>query len=153
MKNQPVYKFTTQGHQDLLEEEQKLNIKRPKVVKNVATAREQGDLSENAGYHAAREELGWIDGRLKEIHYILRFAKVGKGKNDEIVEFGNTITINDGSHDKIYTIVNPMEADPLKGKISGESPIGDSLLGKKVGDSISLDMPDGKTSFKILKIQ
>lgn len=152
MKNTPVYRLTHEGFENLKKEEQGLINKRPQVVVNLTNAREQGDLSENAGYHAAKEELSWIDSRLKEIKYIKRFAKVVEADKKSQVSFGSTVTIESNGATNQFTIVSAMEADPAKNKISDSSPIGGALIGKKAGDIVELIMPGSKTTYKIIEV-
>ncbi len=144
--------MTQQGLDDLKKEEQKLIGRRPQVVTNMSSAREQGDLSENAGYHAAKEELAKIDSRLKELHYIIRFAKISQSSDAEEVKMGSTVELaNDQSQSK-FTIVSTMETNPAKNKISDSSPIGQALIGKKTCQTIKVKMPKGVVSYKILKV-
>lgn len=152
MPNRPVYYMTQQGLKDLKDEEQKLIKRRPQVVVNMSNAREQGDLSENAGYHAAKEELGKIDSRLRELNYIIRFAKVTNSANQPQISLGSTVEIESETKTQKFTIVGAMEADPTKGKISDSSPIGSALIGKKVGEKVEVDMPAGKASYKIIRV-
>src|SRR3990172_12480123 len=98
------YLFTKEGFRALEEELDKLIKRRPQVVINLTNAREQGDLSENAGYHAAKEELSWIDSRLKEIRYIKRFAKVVEADKKPQVAFGSTVTIESNGTTNQFTI-------------------------------------------------
>jgi len=144
--------MTQQGLDDLKREEENLIKRRPQVVINMSNAREQGDLSENAGYHAAREELGKIDSRLRELNYIIRFAKVTISSGQPQVNMGSTVEIESEVGTNKFTIVSAMEANPAKGKISDSSPIGSALLGKKVGEKVEVEMPAGKTSYKIVEV-
>ena len=152
MKNTPSFQLTREGFENLKKEEQALINKRPQVVINLTNAREQGDLSENAGYHAAKEELSWIDSRLKEIRYIKRFAKVVEADKKPQVAFGSTVTIESNGTTNQFTIVSAMEADPAKNKISDSSPIGSALIGKKAGNVVELSMPGGKATYKIIEV-
>ena len=152
MKNTPVYQLTREGFENLKKEEQALINKRPQVVINLTNAREQGDLSENAGYHAAKEELSWIDSRLNQIRYIKRFAKVVEADKKPQVAFGSTVTIESNGTTNQFTIVSAMEADPAKNKISDSSPIGSALIGKKAGNVVELSMPGGKATYKIIEV-
>ena len=144
--------MTQQGLDDLKRDEENLIKRRPQVVINMSNAREQGDLSENAGYHAAREELGKIDSRLRELNYIIRFAKVTISSGQPQVNMGSTVEIESEVGTNKFTIVSAMEANPAKGKISDSSPIGSALLGKKVGEKVEVEMPAGKTSYKIVEV-
>jgi len=153
MQNRPVYEMTAQGFQDLKAEKEKLTKRRPQVVINLSNAREQGDLSENAGYHAAKEELGWIDSRLREISHMIKFSKISTGSTTGQISLGNTVTIKNAQLENTFTIVSAMEADPAKSKISDSSPIGAALIGKKIGQEVTIDMPVGKITYKILEIK
>lgn len=144
--------MTQQGLDDLKKEEQKLKDRRPQVVSNMVQAREQGDLSENAGYHAAKEELGKIDSRLKELNYIIRFAKVSSPSGKSEITMGSKVELkSDGIINK-FTIVSALEADPAKGKISDSSPLGFALIGKKVGEQAEVEMPGGKIKYNIVSV-
>ena len=105
----------------------------PAIATRIDEARQMGDLSENAEYHQAREEMAWAQGRVKEVEYILEHAEIieqsGKEK-DGIVRLGSTLEVALGDKERTYTIVGAQEADPLEGKISNESPLGEALVGK-----------------------
>jgi len=152
MKNRPVYFMTRQGLDDLKNEEKVLISRRPQVVINLTNAREQGDLSENAGYHAAKEELGHIDSRLKELKYIIRFSKISTSSGKAEITLSSTVELENDDGISKFIIVSAMEADPSKNKISDSSPIGSQLIGKKVGESVQVNMPDGKISYKVISI-
>lgn len=146
------YLFTKEGFAALEKELDKLTKRRPQVVINLTNAREQGDLSENAGYHAAKEELGQIDSRVKEIKYLLRVGKIQESVQIEQISFGNTVRVHNGQEELTFTVVEEFEADPANAKISTSSPIGKKLLGKKLGDEFEVDAPSGKIRLKIIKI-
>lgn len=146
------YLFTKEGFAALEEELDKLTKHRPQVVINLSNAREQGDLSENAGYHAAKEELSQIDSRVKEIKYLLRVGKIQESAQIEQISFGNTVTVHNGEKKLTFMVVEEFEADPANAKISTSSPIGKALIDKKLGDSVEVEIPNGKISLKILKI-
>ncbi|MDO8260023.1 MAG: transcription elongation factor GreA [Candidatus Magasanikbacteria bacterium] len=153
MKKPINLRLTPEGFQNLLNEQKTLTESRPGVLKAMVEAREQGDLSENAGYHAAKEKLGYIDSRLRSLKLMIRFADVVKGEDSKNVTFGNTVVIEGPDGQKTFTIVSAMEADPKEGKMSDISPIGMALLNKKVGDTIEIDIPDGKVSFRIVDVK
>ena len=153
MKNLPVFNFTKEGFENLKKEERGLIQKRPQVLARMVEARDQGDLSENAGYHAAKEELAHIDSRLRELKLLLRLGKIHKGGYSETVTFGSRVTVENEKQTRKYSIVSGMEANPAKGKLSDTSPIGSALLGKKVGETVTIEVPNGKVEFKILKIE
>lgn len=149
-----LIQLTRQGHDELIAELEELrNIKRPATVKRVQTAREFGDLSENAEYHAAREELNFIDGRIDELEDILlRSHVVTARKSKTIVDIGCkvTVAVNGSSHD--YHIVGEWEANPAEKKISPDSPLGKALIGRKVGDKVTVEAPAGTIVYTIKKI-
>ncbi|MFI5206057.1 MAG: transcription elongation factor GreA [Candidatus Paceibacterales bacterium] len=149
----PEYKFTPAGFENLKQELAKLLERRPGVLTRLVAAREQGDLSENAGYHAAKEELGKIDSRVRMIKFMMRLAVVEEAKETDVVAFGNKVLINSGGNEMEFTIVSGQEADPLKGKISDSSPIGSALIGKRVGDEVEVNLPGGVTTYKIIGIK
>ena len=135
------------------------NLKGPvrqEIAKRLKSAIEMGDLSENAEYIATKEEQGFIEGRIQEIEYILSEAVlIEENKvNSDTVNVGAKITIQEEDFpEEIYHLVGSKEADPGNGRISNESPIGQALLGKKVGDEVSVQTPGGTLNFKILKIE
>lgn len=146
------YLFTKEGFEALKEELDLITKRRPQVVVNLTNAQEQGDLSENAGYHAAKEELGQIDSRIKEIKYLLRVGRVQESAQVEQITFGNTVTVDSGGEELTFTVVEELETDPANGKISTSSPIGNALINKKMGESVEVKTPNGKIILKILKI-
>lgn len=117
----------------------------------------QGDLSENADYHKAKEDQGFLEGRIQELEYLLSKAIIidenDNGKRDE-VHVGMHVTIQEEDYDpETFHLVGAKEADPRKGKISNESPIGSALMGKRVGDTVNAETPSGTIRLKILKIE
>src|SRR3989344_9079680 len=152
MSNTPNLRFTKEGYENLKKELENLLTRRPQVVVNLTNAREQGDLSENAGYHAAKEELGQIDSRVKEIKYLLRVGKIQESDQIDQISFGNTVTVHNGKEELTFTVVEEFEADPANAKISTSSPIGKALINKKMGESVEVETPNGKISLKILHI-
>ena len=153
MKKPIDVKLTQQGYQNLKDELDKLIERRPGVLQRMVQAREQGDLSENAGYHAGKEELGKIDSRVRELKLILRFADVVQSTQQKFVQLGNTVTIKGNGIEATYTIVSAMEADPQKGKMSDVSPIGKALIGKAKGELVQIEIPDGTITYEIVNIQ
>ncbi|WP_250277286.1 transcription elongation factor GreA [[Clostridium] colinum] len=148
--------LTHEGLENLEQELQELKVVRRKdVAAKIKEARGQGDLSENAEYDAAKEEQAEIEARIITIENMLRNAEVIDSANvTDTVSIGNTIKLfdNEFQEELEYTIVGSAEADPFNGKISNESPIGASIIGHKVGDTVEVDTPDGVISFKILEI-
>ncbi len=153
MKSPINLRLTPAGHKQLVDELADLVEQRPGVLKRMVDAREQGDLSENAGYHAAKERLGYIDSRVRRLKIMIRLADVVSGEGGSAVSFGKTVTV-EGENGKLeFTVVSDLEADPAKGKMSDKSPIGSAVLGKNVGDSAEISTPDGKSIFKIVEIK
>ena len=130
--------------------------KRKEIAERIREAKELGDLSENAEYTDAKEEQGFIEGRIMELEEIVRnveIIKKDKNSNSQEVTIGSTIKIEDGSgKTQQYTIVGSSEADPTGGRISNESPIGQSFLGKKIGESVMVQTPAGELKFIIIEI-
>lgn len=147
------YQFTKEGIENLKKELDILIKRRPQVVINLSNAREQGDLSENAGYHAAKEELSQIDSRMRELKFLIRLAITPEKTISETVTFGTTVTVDDGTTKRKFTIVNALEADPKIGKMSDISPIGSALLNKKLGDIVTVESPNGKMTYKIISLE
>lgn len=126
--------------------------RRPVIVQRVATARAEGDLSENFAYHDARQELGLLDGRVQTIQAQLRHAQVMETTIGDVVGLGSTVTVRDEFGESTYAIVGPVEADVAAGRISMVSPLGASLMGRTVGDEVSFDSPGGTRSATITSV-
>ena len=155
MDKEPI---TKKGLQDLKSELEKLkNIERPKIVAAIAEARSHGDLKENAEYHAAKEQQAQLESKVIEINDTIARANVidvTKFENDGKIIFGSTLTVKDLDNEKEikYKIVGKDEANVAKNLIYYKSPIAKSLIGKIVGDLISVSTPSGERSFEILKV-
>lgn len=143
-----VYQITAEGRDDLQKELFELKERRSEISERIAAARDYGDLSENAEYDAAREEQGIVETRVLEIENILANFELIKPKSGGVVRVGSTVDLHNG---KIvtYTVVGPVEANPLEGKISNESPIGAALMGKKTGDTVTIITPKGEVTYTI----
>jgi len=128
-------------------------IKRPETVKRLADAREQGDLSENSEYAAAKQDLSFIDGRIAELEDILHVAKVVTSHKKGSVDVGCKVTLNIKGKKEVFHVVGEWEADPSQKKISNSSPLGKALIGKKPGDEVEVDAPAGKVLYHILEIE
>lgn len=150
MKKQ--YQITEDGRKELEAELAELKAGRSSIAEKIAAARDLGDLSENADYDAARDEQGQAETRIAEIEEILLNAEIITQKKGSTIAVGSVVHLNNGKKTVTYQIVGPVEADPLEGKISNESPLGQALLGKKVGDTAEIDTPKGKISYKIEKL-
>ena len=147
-----MYQITTNGKKELENELKILIGRRSSVADKIAEARDFGDLSENAEYDVAREEQGIIETRIAEIEDILSSAEIIKSNGKSKVNLGNVVELKFGKKIVKYTIVGPVEADPLDGKISNQSPIGLAIFGKKVGDKVDVPTAKGKVSYEITGI-
>ena len=149
--------LTSAGYKRLDAELKELkSVRRPAVIKAIAEAREHGDLSENAEYHAAREEQSHIEGRVKELEGIIGLADVvDVSKLSGAIKFGATVTIVDEDTDveKTYQIVGEPEADIEKGLLNLKSPLSRALIGKNEGDSVEVKTPGGEKYYEILSIK
>ncbi len=137
--------LTSEGFLELESELNELKtVRRPEIIKALKEARAMGDLSENADYDAARNEQAQVEARIKELEYKLEHSEIAENKNKNKVSVGSVITIlyEDGEEEE-YKIVGSLEADPFNNKISNESPIGAAVMGHKVGETISVESPNG----------
>jgi transcription elongation factor GreA len=130
-------------------------IKRPDVVKRIDIAREFGDLSENAAYHDAKDEQGYIEGRILELEHLIKTSDIiDENVHDKnLVEIGAHVKVDFDGEEKEFNIVGANEADPMKGSISYNSPLGSSFIGKRVGDKFEVEVPKGNIQCKILEIK
>jgi transcription elongation factor GreA len=150
--------MTQEGHEALQEELRNLKtVERPAIVKAIAAAREHGDLSENAEYHAARERQSFIEGRIGELEDVTKRAEIIdtsklKGKT---VRFGAKVKLADEETDEeiTYQLVGEFEADIEKRKISIVSPLGKALIGRDVGDSVEVTTPNGVRYFEVVAVR
>ena len=149
-----VFNITKVGKKDLEEELASLISQRKEIAEEVATARDFGDLRENSEYDAARKKQGLAETRIAEIENILQNAVIiGEGEKDK-VSLGNTIKLKnlENSKEVKYTLVGAVEANPLEGKISNESPIGQQLINKKLGEVVEITTPKGSIKYEITEI-
>ena len=146
------YKITKLGKKELESELKDLKNRRQGVAKKIAEARDFGDLSENAEYDVAREEQGLIETRITEIEDIVLNAEIIKNIKKSKISLGNTVELKNGKKNVVYTIVGPVEAYPLEGRISNESPIGAAIFGKKVGEKVIVGTSKGKVEYEIISI-
>jgi len=149
-----VYRLTQSGVDELKEEHQELVSQRGGVADRIKEARELGDLSENAEYQSAREEQDRLESRISELEHILQNAQIIKiGKNNGKVRLGSAVKLKSGTgKSEQFQIVGTMEADPLNGKISDESPIGQALMGKSKDDTVEITLGKQVTKYKIVDI-
>jgi transcription elongation factor GreA len=151
--------ITLKGAQRLRDELEHLkSVKRPKVIVAIAEAREHGDLKENAEYHAAREEQGFIEGRIKQLEAELSHAEVidvTKLNAGTKIVFGATVSLADVETDeeKRYQIVGDLEADIKLGLVAISSPLARALIGKLEGDSVTIDAPAGQREYEVVRVE
>jgi transcription elongation factor GreA len=152
---EPTY-LTPEGEAKLKAELEELKgPRRQELSVRLRSAIQMGDLSENADYHQAKEDQGFLEGRIQELEHVLRNAVIiQKNGSKDIVSVGSHVTIQEGSFPaETYHVVGAKEADPRNGKISNESPIGRALMDHKVGEIVEAETPAGKIKLKILKIE
>lgn len=148
MKKQ--FYLTKEGITELETELQELINERGPIAERIKTAREFGDLSENAEYSSARQEQERVESRIAEIENILQNVEIiHRPKGDSKVQLGSRVVLKGAGRTKEFQVVGTVEADPLNGKISDESPIGQALLGKKEGDEVEIKTPAETTIYKI----
>ncbi|GHM58018.1 MAG: transcription elongation factor GreA [Candidatus Mesenet longicola] len=152
------FPITRLGLERMKNELEELKKERPNIIKAISDARDHGDLSENAEYHAAREKQSFIEGRIAYLGDKLSHAEVIDIDNflGDTIAFGATVELCiDGNPDKkcIYTIVGEYEADVSKQLISVTSPLASTLIGKKVGDSVEVETPNGEKSYTVVNIE
>lgn len=154
MASEQTY-LTQEGEEELRKELKLLIARRPELAQKLKEAVAQGDLKENADYHDAKEQAGFIEGRIQHIEMILRNAIIVKdnGPSDE-VRIGSTVIIREDGmdEDEEYKIVGTAEANPSERKISQKSPIGAALIGKKKGKKFKVETPSGTIKFKVIDI-
>ena len=152
----PTSFLTQEGHDKLQNElDQLRGHKRKEIADRLHEAIEGGDLIENAEYEAAKNEQAFVEGRIKELEILLANARiVDDSEPVDEVQVGATVTIQEGDLDpEVYDIVGAAEADPINGRISNESPLGDALLDHRAGDNVVVEAPDGAYEVVILKVE
>ncbi|RLC97892.1 MAG: transcription elongation factor GreA [Chloroflexi bacterium] len=155
-RQQPTY-LTAEGAENLRQElDHLVSVKRPALAERLHRAIQQGDLSENADYIAAKEEQGFLEGRIQKIEAMLRSVVIIQehGSTDKIA-LGSRVTVVEEGQDEAETflVVGPAEADPIGGKVSNESPMGQALLGHRVGEIVTVKAPEGDIVFQITAIE
>ncbi|MGH9172933.1 MAG: transcription elongation factor GreA [Vicinamibacterales bacterium] len=131
-----------------------INNKRPQIIRTISEAREEGDLRENAGYHAARHDQTMIEGRIRQLEQMLKRAEVIEASGTSgVVRLGSTVTIEIDGDQETYTIVGSVESNPRDGKISDKSPFGQALLGSSVGQSVNIQTPTTVLKAKVLTVE
>ena len=156
MTTKSEFLLTQEGIQSLKDELHDLSTtKRAEIAARLKDAKDDGDLSENSMYDAARDQQSFVEGRISEIEYILKHAVLIEGKkgNGDKVDVGSTVHVELESGQQKYQIVGSTEANPDEGKISNVSPLGQALLGKKKGEEVEIEVPSGVMVYKILKVE
>lgn len=151
---QTKVQLTKEGYLSLKNELAELIASRPGVVDRLSNARSMGDLSENNDYHNAKEALEFLDGRIAELEEVLKTAQVVNGSNGKAkeVQVGTTVKVKVGSSEHTFHVVGDWEADPKEKKISHTSPLGQALVGKKIGEKALVEAPAGKVEYTILEV-
>lgn len=152
MNKLPSYTFTREGYEDIKREYEELLTKRPAAVEDLSKARALGDLKENGYYKAARMKLSSIDHRLRQLKLFIKYGKVVQVTGIEYVSIGNTVIVHDGEAERTFFIVGSHEANPRERKLSDKSPIGKALIGKKLGEKVEIETPNGRVFYRIEKI-
>lgn len=153
-----TYPMTLEGKEKLEQELEILKtVKRQEIIERIKIARSFGDLSENSEYESAKDEQAFMEGRISKVENMLRFAEIidNSASAADEVSLGKTVTfieLPDGDEEE-YSIVGSAEADPFEGKISNDSPIAKSLIGKKVDDQVVIETPGGDMTIKITKVE
>ncbi len=158
LATEKVFPMTQAGKEKLEQElEQLKTVKRKEVVERIKIARSFGDLSENSEYDSAKEEQAFVEGRITTIENMIRNAKIigSEELSGDTVSLGNSVTFIElpNGDEETYTIVGSAEADPFEGKISNDSPIAKSLIGRKIGDQVTVQTPGGEMKVKITSIK
>lgn len=158
MKKDNKILFTKEGLEELKKEYEKLTkVERPEVLEELQNARALGDLSENGMYSAARDKQAFIEGRIREIEDLLKRAEVAENKNGKSskkeVSLGHKVVIETQKSQIEYSLVGAEEVNFAENKISHESPLGQALLGKKVGDIVEVNAPAGVVKYKVIEIK
>jgi len=157
MSNNPVY-LTQEGYNKLREElDHLVNVRRREISEQIAEAKAEGDLRENAGYDEAKNAQAFVEGRIRELEVKIRNAQIIDDSSSpaNLVALGRKIVVQElgTSDEESYVIVGSTEADPRNGRISNESPIGKAMIGKRKGASVTVSTPGGDIDFKILRVE
>ncbi len=155
LKKNTVF-LTAEGKADLEKELAELKtVKLPELLERLQKAREDGDLSENSAYQSGKQEQEFIQGRIDELEEILQSATLIKktNGNGKIVDVGCKVTVSVGGKKHVYTVVGDWEANPTEKKISGSSPLGRALMGRKIGEKAEVEAPAGKLTYTIVEIE
>lgn len=148
-------KYLTADSLELLKKEKQnlIDVKIPDIARRIDEAKQQGDLSENAEYTQAREDMSWAQTRVLELDQIINNSQIIVHKKSDQVQVGSSITVKINDKTKDYTIVGPHEINPALGLISNESPLGEAFIGHKAGDTVEVRTPAGKIAYKIIAVK
>lgn len=154
MTDKTLY-VTAEGLKKLEDELHELKtVKRKEIAERIADAKELGDLSENAEYHDAKEEQGFVESRIIELEQQLKHVEIiDHKKNTSQVEVGSKVTVKSAAGEMTLTIVGSSEADPSQQRISNESPMGEAFLGRSVGETVDVQTPTGSTPYEIVAVE
>ena len=149
--------YTQQGYQELVDElYRRTHEEREKIKNDIAVARSFGDLSENAEYDEARNDQAKNEARIKELEELIENAVILDESNVDtgVVSLGSSVKVSDldAGIESTYSLVGSNEANPMEGKISDQSPIGAALIGKKIGDAVNVEVPNGTVRLKVLEV-
>jgi transcription elongation factor GreA len=146
---------TQEGFENLRKELKELiEVKRPAVFERLAKARAMGDLRENSEYSASKEEQAFVEGRIMELEQLLKKVEIIKASDETgTIQIGTAVVVDTAHKKDTFYIVGEFEADPINKKLSQTSPIGKALIGKKVGDTVEVEVPAGKLTYKILEVK
>lgn len=148
-----LFKLTQSGVNEMQAEHDSAVARRSDIAESIRSARELGDLAENSEYQSARADQERNEGRISELNNILQSVEIiEKPKNGSKVQLGSKVTLKGAKANKVFQVVGTVEADPLEGKISDESPIGKALLGKKVGDNVEIKTPIETVNYELIAI-
>ncbi len=147
-----MYQITADGKKELEAELEALKSRRGEIADKISEARDYGDLSENAEYDAAREDQGLVESRIAEIEDIVMNAELIKPSRKSTIGIGSKVELKNGNKIVKYHVVGPVEANPIEGKISNESPIGVALTGKKEGDKATVTTPKGDINYTVVAV-
>ncbi|OGC62375.1 transcription elongation factor GreA [candidate division WWE3 bacterium RIFCSPLOWO2_01_FULL_53_14] len=153
MVEEKVY-LTREGLKNLQEEyDQLVNVRRKEVAEKLQKARDLGDITENAAYDTARDEQAFVEGRVAELDDLLKRVEMVGEEKASAVQVGSKVKVHLDGNEQEFQIVGAPEANPVDGKISHESPLGQALLGKKVGEEVEIDAPAGRLIYHVLEIK
>ncbi len=155
MADKPVF-LTPEGREKIIKElEFLINVKRPEVAEAIHSAKEEGDISENSAYDAAKEQQAFVEGKIMQLEQMLKNAAIIESQEATgVVRLGSRVKVVEKGtkDDEEYQIVGSAEADPIKGRISNESPVGRALMGKKPGDVVTVKTPAGERQLRLIQV-